>query len=113
MYDTIFNEATIAAREAQKRMVDHPLAFDCGFAWVTIGGKDPFVRWCKEQIKRVGERSREAMEYGDKGYPKGWQFWKPGRSSAQSIDIHLAGARAFAEVLNQYGIAASVGSRYD
>lgn len=55
----------------------------------------------------------EKSRYGDKGYPRGWQFWKPGNHNGQSVRIFEAGARGFRDELAKYGIRADVGSRLD
>lgn len=127
-FQKILDEAHAAAAAAQKGMVENPNAFDCGFAWVTIDGKDPLARFCRKQLKRIKHEENEKgyglqeayaavrraeQIYGDKGYPRGWQFWKPGGSQAQSIGIHEAGARAFRDKLAEHGIRADVGSRLD
>lgn len=124
----IFDLATAAAVSAIKDEVavrpEREEDFDCGFAWVTINpATGPLVKYCKEQIKEAGKglenpaqyraTSNAETLYGSKGYPKGWQFWKPGNFRGQSIRIHLVGARAFAKVLTDNGITCTVGNRLD
>lgn len=116
--ETIFKAAQDAARKAVQdevaREPENPYAFDCGFAWVIVKpATGPFVNWCKRQIDAVGERSREAFQYGSKAYEGGWQFWQPGEFSGQSVHIHKVGADAFAKVLRDHGLKAHVGSRLD
>ena len=83
--------------------------FDCGFAWVIVRpaeGKntrtDPFMRYCK------GAGEGERLDWG-RAYGKGWLFWSPAHAPTQSISVHEAGARAFANVLREAGIVALVG----
>lgn len=95
-----------------------PYALDCGFAWVTISGTDPLARYCRAQIKLVEHPGQPAAreryhKLGSKGYPSGWQWWKPGNWWGQSIRVHEAGARAFRDELAKFGIRADVGSRLD
>jgi len=72
----------------------------CGFAWVNISpARGAFVNYLKSR------------EVGSKGYYGGYQIWV--REFGQSVDRKTAFARAFADVLNKYGINASVGSRLD
>lgn len=121
-----FNEILTAAHAAAAAAVAAEVAarpesetdFDCGFAWVTVDGTSPIARHCRQALKDPttkpphqikGDRSR----YGDKGYPKGWQWWKPGNFNGQSIRIHRKGSEAFAAELAKYGIRADVGSRLD
>lgn len=72
----------------------------CGFAWVNISpARGAFVNWLK------------AQGIGSKGYYGGYEIWV--REFGQSVDRKTAFARAFADVLNKYGINASIGSRLD
>lgn len=74
----------------------------CGFAWVEIpDGRSPLVR----EMKRCG--------VGQKHWKKGWMIWGPGDHRGQSMDIHEAGARAYAQVLREHGFAAHAASRAD
>ncbi len=88
---------------------------DCGFAWVQVTpARGPFINWCKAQIKALGGPNAAGVRiYGSKHWESGWLFWSPGRHAGQSVHIHLAGARAFAEVLREYGITARAYSRLD
>jgi len=112
-YAKILTEAHAAASAAQVGMTDNPRAFDCGFAWVIIDGQDGLARYCRAEIKRAGGERQASRIFGGKGYPKGWQFWKPGNFNGQSVGVHEAGARAFRDKLAEYGIRADVGSRLD
>jgi hypothetical protein len=72
----------------------------CGFAWVNISpARGAFVNYLKSR------------QVGSKGYYGGYEIWV--REFGQSVDRKTAFARAFADVLNKYGIEASVGSRLD
>lgn len=74
----------------------------CGFAWVQIpDGRSPLVR----EMKKMG--------VGSKHWQKGWQVWSPGEHHGQSMDVHEAGARAYAAFLRQHGFEAFMGSRAD
>lgn len=128
-FTAIFNEATEAATAAilaKFHSGDREQPFNCGFAWVVIDGRDPLVRWCRKKISDAmqgGASPREVRQYGDKGYPKGWDFWKPGEWPTketmgftiygQDMDFHAAGARAFADVLTRHGHKAVVRTRLD
>ena len=112
-YEAILTEAHAAADAAQAGMVEDMNAFDCGFAWVTIDGNEPLAKFCRKAAKSGG-RDYDRRRYGDKGYPKGWQFWGPGAFNGQAIGIKVAGANAFRDVLSlKYQIRADVGSQYD
>lgn len=72
----------------------------CGFAWVNISpARGAFVNYLKSR------------QVGSKGYYGGYEIWV--REFGQSVDRKTAFARAFADVLNKYGINASIGSRLD
>jgi hypothetical protein len=72
----------------------------CGFAWVNISpARGAFVNYLKSR------------EVGSKSYYGGYEIWV--REFGQSVDRKSAFARAFADVLNKYGINATVGSRLD
>lgn len=110
-YEAILIEAHA---EAAKAVAHAATVYDemrgaCGFAWVTISGNEPLARHCRKQSKNTLMR----QHYGDKGYPKGWQFWNPGNHGGQRVDIKEAGAKAFVMVLAKYGIRADQGSRLD
>lgn len=106
-FEEILHHAHRAAHEAVK---DLPDTGACGFAWVTIEGRSPLARHCR--LKAANDMPGRRF-YGSKGFPRGWQFWKPGGYPGQSIDAIEAGARAFRDVLAEYGIRADVGSRLD
>lgn len=108
-YAAILTEAHAAARAA---VADQPDRWACGFAWVTIDGTHPLARWCRKHGAGAEGWAQRSI-YGDKGYPKGWQWWCPGNFRGQSVDAHERGAYAFRDVLATYGIRADAGSRLD
>lgn len=131
-YEKILTDAYAAATAAilarfKEGKREHP--FNCGFAWVIIDGQDGLARHCRKMLKsevaQTDQFRREyQIRYGDKGYPRGWQFWKPGDwpSAAavgvptiyqQDVDFMSAGAKGFADELAKHGIVATVGSRLD
>ena len=71
----------------------------CGFAWIKIAGNTGFARTMK------------SLGLFRKAWDRGFDFWVS--EGNQSIDRKEAFARAFAKVLNENGIKASVGSRLD
>lgn len=104
----IFAAASIAATVAAHDYDDAigipetQRGFDCGFAWVTVRpARGKFVAWCK------------ANGHGRTGTYGGWEFWNPSKHPTQTIGTKEAGAQAFARVLLENGISASVGSRLD
>lgn len=117
-YEAILTEAHAAAKAAQMGMSEG-YGLDCGFAWVRLDGTEALARHCRKQLKKDGEDFPDMVmmtrghRYGDKGYPRGWDFWKPGNFRGQSISVHEKGAAAFRDVLAKYNIRAEVGSRLD
>jgi len=113
-YEKILKEAHEAARLAQIGGHDRGA---CGFAWVTIDGNDGLARHCRKMAKQAEDRGVPYAQgrglYGSKGYPKGWQFWKPGGFGGQAIETHEQGSVAFRDKLGEYGIRADCGSRLD
>lgn len=122
-FAALLTKAHQAAAVAVAAVHEDPNAFDCGFAWVKIDGRTPLANYCRKMIRQAGARlsgaekhtaeANAALEHGSKGYPTGWQFWRPGHDHRQSIRIHEAGANAFRNVLAEAGIEAEVGSRLD
>ena len=96
-FEAILNEAHDAAETAAKaeieRQPEDMNALDCGFAWVTISGRDALANHCRKHT------DADRIRYGSKNYGPGWCFWKPGGFHGQSIRIHEAGSRAFRDVL--------------
>ena len=109
------HEAASAAILAHFQAGNREAPFNRGFAWVTISGISPRARWCRTQ--------QPARRWGAKGYLKGWTFFCPGEWPtgiemgfpvyAQDRDFHLAGAKAFARVLEEHGHKAVVACRLD
>jgi hypothetical protein len=126
-YEAILNEAQNAATAAIRAKFDkgdEEQPYNCGFAWVTISGTEALARHCRNLLKGAGARSRDNWRrYGDKGEPRGWQWWAPGAWPTkeeigrtvygQDMDFKRAGAQAFADVLAKYGIRATVSTRLD
>ena len=77
--------------------------FPCGFAWVNIKpARGPVVKALKEM--GIG---RTDSYYG------GYTVWNPSENFCQNVDAKLAGARAFAKVLNDAGVKCIAESRWD
>ena len=73
----------------------------CGFAWVVVeNGRSGYVRWLKKNVRN-----------SHKNYYGGWAVWV--NEFGQSMEQKEAYADAYAKVLKQAGIEASVGSRMD
>jgi hypothetical protein len=111
-WESILGEAHTAAMLAQADLKENPFAFDCGFAWVSLPGNHPLVRYCRDKTKG-DDRGDNRRKYGRKGYPTGWDWWCPGGAMVQSVSIHEVGARAFRDSLAKHGISANVSSRLD
>jgi hypothetical protein len=110
-YEDLLKRAHAAAKlaaEAEEASPTHHW-FPCGFAWVTISGTSPLARHCRKQLNNTNASNT----YGDKGYPKGWQFWCPGHRSTQSMATYQQAAKAFAKVLAEAGIEATTDLRAD
>jgi predicted RNA-binding protein len=82
--------------------------YACGFAWVNI------YSYKGENIKgntKLGRLLKKAGVYQD--YQRIFQVWMPGRQPVQNIDCHYASAKAYADVLTDYGFVAYANSRLD
>ena len=103
--DQIAREAKLAADKAQSdHLAEHGEDAYCGFGWVEV------------YVPRTNSREAKALE--KMGFKKSWRprrmdMWKPGAYNGQSMDVHEAGAQAYAEVLEKYGFRAYMGSRAD
>jgi len=99
----IYKEATEAAKTAVEACgPEDTRGLNCGFGWVEIRpARGPFVSFCK----RNG--------IGGKHWHSGWLIDNPGNFRGQQVDHQYAGAKAFAEVLQQHGIQAIACSRLD
>lgn len=122
-YQKILDEAYAAAKAVQADMEEQLQHMNCGFAWVTIDGREPFAFFCRKKVREAGARlegreQRMAMQnaqsqYGSKAHPTGHSFWCPGSAPVQDVAIHEAGANAFRDSLAKHGIRATVASRLD
>jgi hypothetical protein len=108
-YKAAFADAfEAAAVTADVYLAQHPTEwYPCGFAWVVFDGRDPAVKYLRENRDTLGRLA------GDRGFPKGWHIWNPSNSPTQWMDAKLAGARVFCEVLGRYGIECHAESRMD
>ena len=103
--EQVRKEAQAAADKAQSDyLAKHGDGAYCGFAWVDV------------RVSRTNSREAKALE--KMGFKKSWtpktmQIWKPGKYNGQSMDVHEAGADAYAEVLEKYGFNAYSCSRAD
>jgi hypothetical protein len=104
--ESIHNEATQAAEQAARKFFDERLGgrdqYACGFAWVTVFEKASTK--LGRRLKDIGFR---------KSYSGGMQLWNPSHFPCQNVDTLEEGARAYAAVLEKYGIKAYAGSRLD
>ena len=77
--------------------------YPCGFAWVRIKpARGALVSHLKSiDIGRVD------------GYAGGYVIYNPAGSSTQWLDAKMAGAKAIAEVLRQYGVECNPECRMD
>lgn len=109
-FQSIHQAALVAANAAasaedQKLGPEGQRGFDCGFAWVHA----PKVKMNTHEGKAL-----KALGFQKIWSPcKGAYLWSPAKFSTQSISVHLAGARAYAEAMKPSGIEFVVGSRYD
>jgi hypothetical protein len=104
--EKIHFEATQAAEAAAAKFFQEKLGgrdqYACGFAWVSVFEKASTKLGRK--LKEVGFR---------RSYDGGLQLWNPSNFGCQNVDTLEEGAKAYAEVLKQYGIQAYAGSRLD
>lgn len=97
-----FTAARLATDDYLKKYPDQ--WFPCGFAWVRLDGRSPLIKVLKENFSNKS---------GHKGYPKGWEIWNPSDSGTQCMDAKMAGAEAFAKVLNEAGYDCYADCRMD
>jgi hypothetical protein len=101
--ESVHRTAVSAAQQAEADFIArHGEMAYCGFAWVKVNEK---------ASTRLG-RALKAVGF-TKSYSGGLEFWNPGGSFTQSMDVKEAGARAYADVLKQHGIDAYMLSRAD
>lgn len=111
-FEALWLKAKAAAAEAAAKAnavlgPEGERGFDCGFAWVMVRpATGPFVNWCKKN----GYGKRGGYEGGG-----GYGFWYTSLHGipTQSVSVHEAAAKAFAEVLKAAGIGAYWNSRLD
>lgn len=97
--EAAFNAAEFAAKEFIDEFGE-PMF--CGFAWVNVTpGNSAMARYL---VENCGAR---------KSSRKGVDVWNPSKSFTQSMDVRYAGAVAFAEALQVFGIQAEAMSRGD
>jgi hypothetical protein len=83
----------------------------CGFAWVNVTpGTCSFARWARKHDRIDGRPDRWGEKW-TKAYRGGVDRWI--HEFGQSMTRKEAYARAYAKVLREAGIEASVGSRID
>ena len=117
-FSATFTAAHDACENASRaELAEHGDHGACGFAYVVIDGRAPFAKWCRNQItvaKDAGVTNPLFLnKYGDKGYPKGYEFFIRGIEGTQTLAIREAGARAFIAVLEKAGIPAHMRSNLD
>ena len=81
----------------------------CGFAWVTLLPEHKGNTRQGKAERKVFESLGTSKDWTGKA----WQIWNPAKYPVQNIDTLEAGARAYAEVLKQYGFRAVSQSRLD
>ena len=103
----IHTEATEAAVKASKDALTKMGGDNgtCGFAWCTIRGV--------KLNTKVGKAFAQLEFTKGSGANAGIELWNPSGHQAHSIDILVAGARAYAEVFRQHGFDARTNSRVD
>ena len=101
--ESIHNTAIAAAQKAESDfLARHGEPGYCGFAWVKVPVKASTR--LGRALKTVGFK---------KSYSGGLDFWNPGGSFTQSMDIKEVGAQAYADTLKKFGIEAYMMSRAD
>jgi len=99
----LHDAATTAAKHVTaQHLAMHGEDFYCGFAWVQISEK---------ASTKLG-RALKSIGF-TKAYGGGMQLWNPSGTFSQSMFLKEAGAQAYADVLQDFGIHAYVGSRPD
>jgi hypothetical protein len=121
----IQREAEEAGVRALKAAVPNPMVVEdrylgreylveggaCGFAWVSVKSTSPFIRAMKRAGYAGSTESRRRGGWGRDNYAKCHSFWV--FEGGQSVARKEAYARAFAAVLQKYGVDAWAGSRLD
>lgn len=99
LIDRAYEAAEKAGREAYAKYGDRDA---CGFAWTNV----------KPGTSRLARRLKERGGRAD-SYYGGVTVWMPGRQPTQSVSVHEAASRAFAQVLSEAGFDAHSSSRLD
>jgi hypothetical protein len=100
-FDVVYSDAKKSGDAAVEGMSD---GYPCGFASLNIKpATSKFVKYLK------------ARNIGRKGYSGGWTLssYDCSKFSGQNVDAKEAGVRAFAKVLEIYGITCTTESRLD
>lgn len=104
----IHNQATVAAKIAASNYFRNKLGgvdqFACGFAWVAIQDKIRKNSTYGKALESIGYYKASTGHF---------EIWNPSDFHVQNIDTLLAGAKAYAQVLQQHGINAIACSRMD
>lgn len=97
-------KAVAAAQLAAQRHIDaNPgVWYPCGFAWVKI--RPARGRWVN---------ALKELRIGDNAYDGGYMIYDPSNNVTQWMDAKEEGARAFANVLKEHGVNATVETRID
>lgn len=95
------------ARAAAEKFFQEKLGgkdqFSCGFGWTVVYG-----------VKLSSKQGKEFVKAGfRKEYGGGISYWSPADMPVQNVDVHEAGARAFATYLQALGFKAYGCSRLD
>ena len=99
----LHDAATAAAKNAMiQHLSKHGEDFYCGFAWVQV----------REKASTKLGRALKSIGF-TKAYGGGMQLWNPGGTMSQSMTLKEVGAKAYVDVLEEFGIDAYVGSRPD
>ena len=98
---TLAKQAAIEAEAVFMEQYGEPAY--CGFAWVKLmlDGRKPYTK--------------ELLKQGiiSKGWNNGYIIWNPTGNGTQSMDVKKAGAIAYANVMQSFGIRAYAESRAD
>lgn len=106
--ETILEEAQEAARAATaQHIIAHGEGAMCGFAWVNIYKYDGKIITGNTKLGRLFKHLGVRQDY-TRAFSQRCNWYH-----GQSIDVKESGARAFAEVLQEYGFEAFAGSRLD
>lgn len=101
----IHNEAKLAAVEAENNHLNqYGEDAYCGFAWVDV------------YVERTNSKESKLLKLV--GFSNSWKkkcvsLWNAGAYHGQSMSVKEAGANAYAQVLQNYGLRAYAGSRPD